>query len=53
MYAFRQALPQGLNDKLVGVTLASMTLNDLVEKAQSFNQQWQMWQRTTGDPSTP
>ena len=53
MYVFRQALPQGLNDKLVGVTPAPTTLNDLVKKARSFDQQWQMWRRTIGDPSTP
>jgi len=33
MYVFRQALPQGLNDKLVGVTPALTMLADLVEKA--------------------
>ena len=33
MYAFRQALPQGSNDKLVGVTPTPTTLTDLVEKA--------------------
>ena len=53
MYAFCQALPQGLNDKLIGVTPAPTTLNDLVKKARSFDQQWQMWRHTTGNPSTP
>jgi hypothetical protein len=43
MYAFRQALPQGLNDKLIGVTPAPKTLTELVEKAQEFDQQWQQW----------
>jgi hypothetical protein len=33
MYAFRQALPQGLNDKLIVVTPAPKTLTELVEKA--------------------
>ena len=53
MYAFRQALPQGLNDKLVGVTPAPTTLTDLVEKARSFDQQYQLYRRTTGNPSNP
>ena len=53
MYAFRQALPQGLNDKLVGVTPAPTTLTDLVEKARSFDQQYQLYRQTTGNPSNP
>jgi len=43
MYAFHQALPQGLNDKLVGVTPAPTMLVDLVEKARSFDQQYQLY----------
>jgi len=50
MFAFRQALPQGLNDKLVGVSPAPTTFNDLVDKAHLFNQQWQMWRRTGSGP---
>ena len=53
MYAFRQALPQGLNDKLVGVTPAPTMLTDLVEKARSFDQQYQLYRQTTGNPSNP
>jgi hypothetical protein len=45
MFAFRQALPQGLNDKLVEVSPAPDTLNALVDKARLFDQQWQMWHR--------
>ena len=43
MYVFRQALPQGLNDKLVGITPAPTTLTDLVNKARSFDQQYQLY----------
>jgi hypothetical protein len=45
MFAFRQALPQGLNDKLVGVSPAPDTLEALVDHAHQFDQQWQMWRR--------
>jgi hypothetical protein len=45
MFAFRQALPQGLNDKLVGVSPAPDTLAALVDHARLFDQQWQMWRR--------
>jgi len=45
MYAFQQALLQGLNDKLVGVTPAPTTFAGLVEKARHFDQQWQLWRR--------
>jgi hypothetical protein len=43
MFAFQQALPQGLNDKLIGVSPAPDTLNALVDKARLFGQQWQLW----------
>jgi hypothetical protein len=45
MFAFRQALPQGLNDKLVGVSPAPDTLDALIDHARRFDQQWQMWRR--------
>ena len=35
MYTSHQALPQGLNDKLVGVTPAPTTFTDPVKKGQS------------------
>jgi hypothetical protein len=47
MYTFHQALPQGLNDKLVGVSPAPTTLTTLVEHARLFDQQWQMWRRAS------
>ena len=53
MYAFRQALPAGLNDKLVGISPAPTTLPDLVEKTRLFDQQWQMWRKTQGPRSNP
>jgi Retrotransposon gag protein len=37
MYAFRQALPRGLNDKLLGVTPIPTTLTGLVDKARAFS----------------
>ena len=43
MFAFCQALSQGLNDKLVGVSPAPTTFDDLVDKAHLFDQQWQLW----------
>jgi hypothetical protein len=48
MYAFRQALPAALNDKLVGVSPAPTTFDDLVEKTRLFDQQWQLWRNTHG-----
>jgi hypothetical protein len=54
MYAFRQALPAGLNDKLIGVSPAPTTFDDLVDKARLFDQQWQQWRRASqGTASTP
>jgi hypothetical protein len=52
MYAFRQALPQGLNDKLVGLATPPTTLTALVEHARLFDQQWQMWRRTGSGPTS-
>ena len=46
MYAFRQALPAGLNDRLVGLSPAPTTLTDLVDKARLFDQQWQLWRKS-------
>jgi hypothetical protein len=43
MYAFRQALPRGLNDKLSGVTPVPTTLTELVNKARDFDQQYRLW----------
>jgi hypothetical protein len=51
MYAFRQALPAGLNNKLIGVSPALTTLDDLVDKTRLFDQQWQLW-HNTHSPST-
>jgi hypothetical protein len=48
MYAFRQALPAALNDKLVGVSPTPTTFDDLVEKTRLFDQQWQLWRNTHG-----
>jgi hypothetical protein len=45
MFAFQQALPQGLNDKLVGVSPTPDTLAALIDHARLFDQQWQMWRR--------
>jgi hypothetical protein len=42
MFAFRQALPAGLNDKLVGLSPAPTTLAGLVNKACLFDQQYQL-----------
>ena len=50
MFAFRQALPQGLNDKLVGVSPAPTTFDDLMDKARLFDQQWQLWHRASSGP---
>jgi hypothetical protein len=52
MYAFRQALPQGLNDKLVGISPAPTTLHDLVEKAKAFDQQYHIWKRPSSASTT-
>jgi hypothetical protein len=43
MFAFCQALPAGLNDKLIGLSPAPMTLAGLVDKARLFDQQYQLW----------
>jgi hypothetical protein len=45
MFAFRQALPAGLNDKLVGLSPAPTTLAGLVDKAHLFDQQYQLWKQ--------
>ena len=50
MFAFCQALLQGLNDKLVGVSPAPTTFDDLVDKACLFDQQWQLWRRASSGP---
>lgn len=53
MYAFRQALPRGLNDKLSGVTPLPTTLSGLVDKAKAFDQQFHLWgQSNHGSSST-
>jgi hypothetical protein len=43
MFAFHQALPAGLNDKLIGLSPTLMTLAGLVNKARLFDQQYQLW----------
>ena len=43
MYAFCQAIPQGLNNRLVGITLVSMHLAELVRHAKEFDQQFHLW----------
>src|SRR6202789_993161 len=43
MYAFRQALPRGLNNQLSGVTPLPTTLSGLVDKARTFDQQYCLW----------
>jgi hypothetical protein len=45
MFAFRQALPAGLNNKLVSLSPAPTTLAGLVDKAHLFDQQYWLWKR--------
>src|SRR6202789_673392 len=53
MYAFRQALPRGLNNQLLGVTPLPTTLSGLVDKARAFDQQYRLWaQPSHGSSST-
>ena len=43
MFAFHQALPAGLINKLIGLSPTPTTLARLVDKARLFDQQYQLW----------
>src|SRR6266581_1474818 len=51
MWAFRHNLPQGLRAKLLTLSPQPNTLDDLVEKVQEFDRNWQIYGEPTGHPT--
>ena len=47
MYAFRQALPQALHNKILGVSPQPTTLAGVVEHTRQFDHLWQVYQKST------
>ena len=43
MYAFRRAIPQALHQKILGITPAPNTLEELVDKARDFDRVWRLY----------
>jgi hypothetical protein len=50
MYAFRQNIPQALHAKILGVSPAPTTLEQLVRLAKGFDEAYRMWNKSA--PST-
>jgi len=48
MYAFRRALPPALQNKLLMLSPQPTTLDTLVEKAQDFERNWQIFRGSAG-----
>ena len=46
MYAFRQALPQALHNKILGVSPQPTTLAGVVEHARQFDRLWRVYQKS-------
>ena len=55
MFTFREALPQALHQKILGVSPQSTMLDDLVMKAREFNHIWWLYSNPafTGSTSKP
>ena len=51
MYAFRRALNQALNQKLVNISPQPTTLDALVEKARDLDQNWHIYTAPLSDRS--
>jgi len=51
MSAFRRNLPAGLRSKLLTLSPQPTTLDDLVEKVQEFDCNWQIYGESTGYPT--
>ncbi len=50
MYAFRQAIPQALHTKIIGVSPPPTTLDDLVRLARDFDRQYRLYTHTNPRP---